>query len=186
MLVWKLIHVNSRGCSMARIVIYNKYITYPTKNNIKSIATQGVLSGQNNDPISVRPPSNSPMRGFIAKHETELWMLAKNWSDILSWSWLNIWFEPMRWFVLGHVTGINSATTTCQPRPANHDLCVSLAFEPIKKSSLRPQYALRSYWYGNSYFIHILDKKTIQNGILSTGWHLISFKIFYCYVSLKF
>ena len=24
------------------------------------------------------------------------------------------------------VTGINSATTTCSPRPANHDLCISL------------------------------------------------------------
>ena len=42
---------------------------------------------------------------------------------------------------LGHVTGINSATTTCQPRPANHDLCVSLAFELIRKRSLMPQYA---------------------------------------------
>ena len=31
---------------------------------------------------------------------------------------------------------------------------------------------LESYWYGKSYFIHILDKKTIQNGILPTGWHL--------------
>ena len=60
---------------------------------------------------------------------------------ILSWSWLNIWFEPMRWPVLGHVTGINSATTTCQPRPANHDPCVSLAFEIIRKRSLMLQYA---------------------------------------------
>ena len=60
---------------------------------------------------------------------------------ILSWSWLNIWFEPMRWPVLGHVTSINSATTTCQPRPANHDLCASLAFELIRKRFLMPQYA---------------------------------------------
>ena len=44
-----------------------------------------------------------------------------------------IWSND-RWLVFGHVTGINSATTTCQPRPANHDLCVSLAFKPIKKS----------------------------------------------------
>ena len=34
---------------------------------------------------------------------------------------------------LGHVVGINSATTTCQPRPANQDLGISLAFELIKK-----------------------------------------------------
>ena len=52
--------------------------------------------------------------------------------DILSWSWLNIWFEPMGWLVLGHVTGINSATTTCQPWHANQDLCVFLAFKLIK------------------------------------------------------
>ena len=58
---------------------------------------------------------------------------------ILSWSWLNIWFEPMRWLVLGHVTGISSATTTCQPRPAKHNLCVSLAFELIKNRSLMPK-----------------------------------------------
>ena len=77
----------------------------------------------------------------------------------------------MRWLVWGHVTGISSATTTCQLRPANHDLCVSLAFELMKE---------------RSYFIHILDKKTIQNGILSTGSHLISFKNFYSYVLLKF
>ena len=32
-------------------------------------------------------------------------------------------------------------TTTCQPRPADHDLCVSLAFELIKNISLMPQYA---------------------------------------------
>ena len=31
---------------------------------------------------------------------------------------------------------------------------------------------LDRYWYGNSYFIKILDKKIIQNGILSTGGHL--------------
>ena len=74
----------------------------------------------------------------------------------------------MRWPVLGHVTGINSATTTCQPRPANHDLCVSLAVELIRKRSLMPQYAskwrdYKVFLYGNSYFINILDKKTIQN-----------------------
>ena len=45
----------------------------------------------------------------------------------------------MRWLVLDHVTGISSATTTCQPRPANHDLCVSLAFELIKNRSSMPQ-----------------------------------------------
>ena len=43
-----------------------------------------------------------------------------------------------------------------------------------------------SYWYGNSFVIHILGEKTIQKDILSTGWHLISFKNFYCYVLLKF
>ena len=32
-------------------------------------------------------------------------------------------------------------------------------------------------------FIHILYEKTIQNGILPIGLHLISFKNFYCYVS---
>ena len=31
------------------------------------------------------------------------------------------------------MTGINSATTTCQLRPANHDMCVSLAFKLIKR-----------------------------------------------------
>ena len=40
--------------------------------------------------------------------------------------------------------------------------------------------------FGNSYFINILDKKAIQNGILFIGWHLISLKNFYCYVLLKF
>ena len=69
---------------------------------------------------------------------------------ILSWSWLNIWFEPMRWFVLDHVTGISSATTTCQPRSAKHDLCVSLAFEIIK-NCIKIK-ILESYWYGNSFF----------------------------------
>ena len=42
------------------------------------------------------------------------------------------WFEPVGWFLLGHVNGINFASTTCQPRPANHDLWVSLGFEVIK------------------------------------------------------
>ena len=41
-----------------------------------------------------------------------------------------IWSNEMA--CLGYVTGINSATTTCQPRPANHDLSISLAFELIK------------------------------------------------------
>ena len=45
---------------------------------------------------------------------------------------------------------------------------------------------LDRYWYGNSYFINILDKKIIQNGILSTGWHLNLIQIFYCYVLLTF
>ena len=31
-------------------------------------------------------------------------------------------------------------------------------------------------WKLSLYFIHILDKKIIQNGILSTEWHLISLK----------
>ena len=35
-------------------------------------------------------------------------------------------------------------------------------------------------------FIYDLDEKTVQSGILSNGWHLISFKNFYCYVLLKF
>ena len=43
---------------------------------------------------------------------------------------------------------------------------------------------LASYWRGNPFFIHILDEKTIQDGIISTGWLLISFKNFYC-CSLK-
>ena len=60
----------------------------------------------------------------------------------------------MSWLVLGHVTGINSATTTCQPRPANHDLCVSLAFELIKKRSLIPQYA--SKWND----LEVIDMET--------------------------
>ena len=38
------------------------------------------------------------------------------------------------------MTGINSATTICQPRPTNHDPCVSLAFRQIKKRSLMPGY----------------------------------------------
>ena len=37
-----------------------------------------------------------------------------------------------------------------------------------------------------SIFIYNLDEKTVQNGIPSTRWHLISFKNFYCYVLLKF
>ena len=37
-----------------------------------------------------------------------------------------------------------------------------------------------------SYFINILDKKTIQNGILSIAFHLISLKNFYCCLLLKF
>ena len=109
---------------------------------------------------------------------------------MLSWSWLNIWFEPMRWLVSGHVTGINSATTTCQPRPANHDLCF-LGFWTNQKEIFNASISLKmkrleSYWYGDSYFIHIIDKKTIQIVILSTRWHLISFKNFHCYVLLRF
>ena len=50
-----------------------------------------------------------------------------------------IWANQMAW--LGHVTGTNSATTTYQPRPANRDRSVSLAFELIKKRALMPQYA---------------------------------------------
>ena len=112
------------------------------------------------------------------------------WTLILSWSWLNIWFEPIRWFVLGHVTGINSATTTCQPRPANHDMCF-LTFwtnqrEPLMPNMHQNEEIRKSYWYELSYFISILDKKTIQNGVLSTGWHVIPFKNFYCYVVLRF
>ena len=42
-----------------------------------------------------------------------------------------IWANQMAW--LGHVTGTNSATMTYQPRPANRDRSVSLAFELIKK-----------------------------------------------------
>ena len=129
-------------------------------------------------------------------HRTPKWMIVTNISIchgkcvILSWSWLNIWFEPMRWLVLGHVTGINSATTTCQPWPANHDLCF-LGFWTNQKEILNASICIKmkrleSYWYGNSYFMNILDKKTIQNGIFSIGWHLISSKNFYCCVLLKF
>ena len=78
----------------------------------------------------------------------------------------------MSWCVLFHVTGINSATTTCQPRPANHDLCVSLAFEPIKNKSLMPQYA--SKW------------KDYKMVLFPLGDTLISFEHFYCYVIRKF
>ena len=28
---------------------------------------------------------------------------------------------------------------------------------------------LKSYWYENSFFVHFLDKKTIQNDIFSLG-----------------
>ena len=87
----------------------------------------------------------------------------------------------MRWLVLGHVTGINSATTTCQPQPANHD-----PKEIFNASICIKMKRLESYWYGNSYFINIVDKKTIQNGILSIGWNLVSFKNFYCCILLKF
>ena len=46
---------------------------------------------------------------------------------------------------------------------------------------------LDGYWYGNLYFINILDKKIIQNGIFSTGWYLnLIKKNFYCYVLLRF
>ena len=55
------------------------------------------------------------------------------WWAIVTSSWLHNCFEPTRWLVLGHVTGINSAITTNQPQPANHDLGASLAFELIKK-----------------------------------------------------
>ena len=138
--------------------------------------------------------------GLAAKQPWSVWINGSHDSTrnsrynykkkILSWSWLNIWFEPMRWLVSGHVTGINTATTTCQPRPANHDLCF-LGFWTNQKdifiaSICIKMKRLESYWYENSYFIHILDKKTIQNVILSTGWHLISFKNFHCYVLLKF
>ena len=81
-----------------------------------------------------------------------------------------------------------------QPRPVNHDqlttTCASLAFELIKERSSMPQYA--SKWRDKkvidmeTHFFNILDKKTIQNGIFSIGWHLISFKNFYCCVLLKF
>ena len=36
------------------------------------------------------------------------------------------------------------------------------------------------------FFILIPDEKIIQYDTLSAGWHLISFKNFYCYVLLKF
>ena len=71
-----------------------------------------------------------------------------------------------------------------QPRPVNHDLCVSSAFELI--SICIKMKRLDRYWYGNSYFINILDEKIIQNCILSTGWHLNLIQNFYCYVLLKF
>ena len=69
----------------------------------------------------------------------------------------------MGWLVLGHVTGINSATTTCQPGPANHDLCVPLAFELDKKEIFNASVSIKmkrleSYWHGKSYFIQILDE----------------------------
>ena len=100
--------------------------------------------------------------------------------SILSWSWLNIWFKPMKWLVLGHVTGISSATTTCQPRPANHDLCF-LGFwtnqkEIFNASNMHQNDEIRPLLIWTSYFINILDKKIIQNGILSTGWHLNLFQ----------
>ena len=59
---------------------------------------------------------------------------------ILSWPWLDIWVGPMRWLILGIVTGINSATMTCHLRPAKHAMSVSLAFELIKKRSSMPKY----------------------------------------------
>ena len=97
-------------------------------------------------------------------------------SIILSWSWLDIWFEPMGWLVLGHVTGINSATTTCQPRPANHDLCF-LGFWTNQKEIFNASICIKikrleSYWHGNSYFINILDKKAIENCIF---FHWVTF-----------
>ena len=77
-----------------------------------------------------------------ASHELSLWfVLCCALVIILPWSWLDIWFETMRWLVLGHVTCINSATETCQPPPANYNLFVSLAFELIKMKSLMTQYA---------------------------------------------
>ena len=43
----------------------------------------------------------------------------------------------------------------------------------------------RKLLMGKFIVIHILDEKTIQNNIHHTGWHLISFKNFYCYVLPK-
>ena len=91
---------------------------------------------------------------------------------------LNIWFEPMRWFVLGHVTGIDSTTMTCQPRIANHDLCGFLAFEPIKKIYLMPQYA--SKWEHSK----VIDMET--HFFLHSWWQNHSkWCSFYC-VTLDF
>ena len=45
---------------------------------------------------------------------------------ILSWACLNIWLQLIRWLISGLETGINSPTITCQPRSANHGLCISL------------------------------------------------------------
>ena len=44
---------------------------------------------------------------------------------ILSWRWLDIWFQPMGWLFSAHLMSINSAIMTCQPQPASHDLCIS-------------------------------------------------------------
>ena len=80
-----------------------------------------------------------------------------------------------------------------QPRPVNHDLltttCVFPGFWTNQKgvfdaSTCTKMKILENFIYGKSYFIYILDKKTIQNGILSTGCHLILFKNFYYYVLL--
>ena len=37
-----------------------------------------------------------------------------------------------------------------------------------------------------THFFHILNEKTIKNGIVSPGWHLIPFKNLCCYVLLNF
>ena len=76
--------------------------------------------------------------------------------------------------VLGHVTGINSATTTCQPRPANHDLCF-LGFWTNQKEIFNAPICIKikkleSYWYGNSYFINTFGIYTISSSCKLLHW----------------
>ena len=79
-------------------------------------------------------------------------------------------------------------TTTCvfPWRQSNKDWLLNPLKDIFNASICVKMKILEIYWHGNYFFIHVLDEKITQRGILSTGWHLISVKNLYFYISLEF